>query len=70
MELLPIPAGTPSVPIETMKAWAQKHDPGLWERAIAGLPRFRNNPATVRAMILEDEPLDARAAEDDILVIR
>ena len=95
MELIPIPAGAPPLPIEAMKSWSQKQAPGLWGRAITGLQRFRNNLATVRAvllappykcaprladqlgtilaaraMILEDDPLDARAAEDDILAVR
>jgi hypothetical protein len=92
MELVAIPEGTAPLPIEDMMAWAKKHAPALWGRAIAGIPRFRHNLGVVRAallarggsprlcdqlgtilaaraMLLEDEPLDARAADDDVASI-
>jgi hypothetical protein len=94
LELTRIPEDAPPLPIEAMKAWAQKHAAALWGRAVAGLPRFRANLAIMRATLrgpphgcsprladqlgtilaaratmMEDEVLDARAAEDDAVSV-
>ena len=92
MELVRIPEGAPTLPIDAMMTWARNNAAALWGRAIDGIPRFRVNLSMMkaallshgcsprlgdqlgtilaaRAMMMEDEPLDARAAEEDALSV-
>ena len=52
MELIRIPEGAPTLPVERMMTWARKHAPALWGRAIEGIPRFRENLATMKTALI------------------
>ena len=62
LRLVATQGGAASLPLDSAMDFAQKHAAGLFGRALAGLPRFRNNLAALRAALLGDG-CPARLAE-------
>jgi hypothetical protein len=54
LRLIATQGGAAFLPLDSAMGFANRHAAGLFGRALAGLPRFRNNLAALRATLLGD----------------